>query len=152
MNRVELGTVTILLCVLLSHPSKSADTASVPRPKGEVASTPAAANDTPANLINLSQQNRVPNRFLVFVKADPSGVTLRSAAESNPVKDSTTDTVLRVLAGEMAEKYHGKPGQIYVAPGCLGFAIEMTEADAKGLAKDSRVDRIYAQLTGYPPS
>jgi hypothetical protein len=152
VNRVEVGTVATFFCILLAHSSKSADTAGTPRPKGEVASTPAVAGDIPANLINLNQQNRVPNRFLVFIKADPSSVPLKSATDSNPGKDAATDSTLRVLAGAMAEKYHGKPGQIYVAPGCLGFAIEMTEADAKALAKDSRVDRIYAQLTDYPPS
>jgi hypothetical protein len=93
-------------------------------------STPEIAS----TIINLDNPLRAPGRFLVFLKPpDKAG-------------PSAGDPELPVLAETYAREFHGKTGRLYSDPGVRGFAIEMSDSDAKALAKNPQVDRIYAQL------
>jgi hypothetical protein len=146
MKSVKLGIAVILSNLLVAQYSIGADSSVLARTRLQSESATAASN-VPTNLFNLEQTNRVPNRFLVFLKTTALNVPLHAESDSK----TATETLVRDLAQTVAETYHGTSGQIYTNAGSCGFAIEMTESAAKALAKDPRIDRVYAQLTDFPP-
>jgi hypothetical protein len=91
------------------------------------------AKDSASNLINLDSPERVPDRFLVFLKKLGTETDIRNAADT------------------LAAQFHGKVEQVYADPALPGFAVDMAETDVKALAQDPRVDRVYARLrSAYP--
>jgi hypothetical protein len=108
-------------------------------------------SQTPANLINLNNPDRAPGRFLVFLRQNPTPVQQSSSDADSSDSRNTKPMDPSIVADSLAKQFRGKLGHIYTDPAVLGFTIEMSDDDAKQLAKSPRVDRVYAQLkVPYP--
>jgi hypothetical protein len=108
-------------------------------------------SQTPANLINLNNPDRAPGRFLVFLRQIPEPEQRASTGADSSDPRNTKPTDPNIIADSLAKQFRGKLGHIYTDPAVLGFTIEMSDDDAKQLARSPQVDRVYAQLkVPYP--
>jgi hypothetical protein len=135
MNHIQIVVLSFasFLAVTASAPASDSPAAKQGAAAATNGPTKDGANDSASNLINLDSPDRVPGRFLVFLKKLGTETDIRNAADT------------------LAAQFHGKVEQVYADPALPGFAVDMAETDVKALAKDPRVDRVYARLkSAYP--